>query len=172
MISAKFGLCSNLLTDIYQLRDELSSYNIWTHCWTLVFAVIFTKINLILYRRTPVSMSSPAGTVTPIGESIASSFCGSEGGLTPLATSPSGEGGFDGGFLSTTRGPAVIHDHIRCVSRVMTSCMSHHIYFTPRHSVTLALPIHQFTFVSPTFHKVCSCARQNPFFVSSDCGVQ
>ena len=100
------------------------------------------------------SMSSPAGTVTPIGESIASSFCGSEGGLTPLATSPSGEGGFDGGFLSTTRGPAVIHDHIRCVSRVMTSCMSHHIYFTPRHSVTLALPIHQFTFVSPTFHKV------------------
>lgn len=66
-------------------------------------------------------MSSPAGSATPLGESIASSFCGSEGGLTPLAASPSGEGGFDsGGFLSTNRGPAVIQDHLRCV--IVTSC--------------------------------------------------
>ena len=60
-------------------------------------------------------MSSPAGTVTPVGESIASSYCGSDGGLTPLATSPSGDnGGFDGGFLASRATPAVIHDHIRC----------------------------------------------------------
>ena len=61
------------------------------------------------YRRTPVSMSSPAGTITPLGESLASSFCGS---LTPIAISPSGEGGFETGYLSS-RGPAVIQDHIR-----------------------------------------------------------
>ena len=30
-------------------------------------------------------MSSPAGTITPLGESLASSFCGSEGGLTDEA---------------------------------------------------------------------------------------
>ena len=61
------------------------------------------------YRRTPVSMSSPAGTITPLGESLASSFCGS---LTPRAISPSGEGGFETGFMPS-RGPAVIQDHIR-----------------------------------------------------------
>ena len=61
------------------------------------------------YRRTPVSMSSPAGTITPLGESLASSFCGS---LTPIAISPSGEGGFETGYMSS-RGPAVIQDHIR-----------------------------------------------------------
>ena len=54
-------------------------------------------------------MSSPAGTITPLGESLASSFCGS---LTPIAISPSGEGGFETGYMSS-RGPAVIQDHIR-----------------------------------------------------------
>ena len=37
------------------------------------------------------------------------------GGLTPLASSPSGDGGFlslDGGFLGPR--PALVHDHIRC----------------------------------------------------------
>ena len=75
-------------------------------------------------RRT---MSSPAGTITPLGESLASSFCGSEGGLTPLAISPSGEGGFEGGFLSS-RGPAVIQDHIR--SRDPLPCMSQYVLLT------------------------------------------
>ena len=76
-------------------------------------------------RRTPVSMSSPAGTVTPLGESLASSYCGS---LTPLASSPSGEGGFDsGGFLSTNRGPALIQDHLRCApARETRLCMTRH----------------------------------------------
>ena len=104
--------------------------------------VNFLEIDIFLVwccRRTPVSMSSPAGTVTPIGESIASSFCGSEGGLTPLATSPSGEGGFDGGFLSTTRGPALIQDHLRCVimhtawhvNYSLPTCTRLHISHTP-----------------------------------------
>ena len=79
-------------------------------------------------RRT---MSSPAGTITPLGESLASSFCGSEGGLTPLAISPSGEGGFEGGFLSS-RGPAVIQDHIR--SRDPLPCMSQYVLLTTLHT--------------------------------------
>ena len=76
---------------------------------------------MILYRRTPVSVTSPAGTLTPAGGSIASSLCGSEGGLTPTAVSPGGDGGFlpsspsgEGGFLPNRATPAVIHDHIRC----------------------------------------------------------
>ena len=68
-------------------------------------------------RRHAGSLVSPAGTLTPVGDSLAgSSFCGSEmGGMTPLASSPSGEGGFitlDGGFLGPR--PALVHDHIRC----------------------------------------------------------
>ena len=96
------------------------------------------------------SMSSPAGTVTPLGESLASSYCGS---LTPLASSPSGEGGFDsGGFLSTNRGPALIQDHLRCApARDTRLCMTRHhlaLYFctllvapacTPPSSCTLLI---------------------------------
>ena len=66
----------------------------------------------IYNRRTPLSMASPAGTITPV-----SSLCGSE---TPTALSPGFEGGFipispsgDGGFLSSRTTPAVINDHIR-----------------------------------------------------------
>ena len=99
-------------------------------------------------------MSSPAGTVTPIGESIASSFCGSEGGLTPLATSPSGEGGFDGGFLSTTRGPALIQDHLRCVIMhgLLDTCQPHVSPYL--HSFIITLKSYIFilhTFASPSF---------------------
>ena len=99
-------------------------------------------------------MSSPAGTVTPIGESIASSFCGSEGGLTPLATSPSGEGGFDGGFLSTTRGPALIQDHLRCVIMhgLHDTCGWHVPPYL--HSFIITLKLYIFilhTFASPSF---------------------
>ena len=94
------------------------------------------------------SMSSPAGTVTPLGESLASSYCGS---LTPLASSPSGEGGFDsGGFLSTNRGPALIQDHLRCApARETRLCMTRH------HPCSLLL------------HIVGCCARPRPRLHSS-----
>ena len=70
-------------------------------------------------RTTPVY--SPAGTLTPV-----SSYCG--GQETPTILSPGGsvsaaEAGFipispsqDGGFLSARSTPAVINDHIRCVT--------------------------------------------------------
>ena len=98
----KVGKCSSAINrygneEIYQLNPGQSVIG------------VRPDIKPTCYRRTPVSMSSPAGTITPLGESLASSFCGS---LTPIAISPSGEGGFETGFMSS-RGPAVIQDHIR-----------------------------------------------------------
>ena len=92
---------------------------------TVQYSAVQYSTQRAMCRRTPVSMSSPAGTVTPLGESLASSYCGS---LTPLASSPSGEGGFDsGGFLSTNRGPALIQDHLRCApARETRLCMTRH----------------------------------------------
>ena len=92
--------------------------------WSMVFHLVSSKrrmkvvlildnnLNSIYGRRTPLSMGSPAGTITPV-----SSLCGSD---TPTIMSPGADGGFlspsgDGGFLLSARStPAVIHDHLRC----------------------------------------------------------
>ena len=90
---------------------------------------VFENI-LLAIRSTPVY--SPAGTITPV-----SSYCG--GQETPTILSPGGggaEAGFmpispsqDGGFLSARSTPAVINDHIRCVSATNDEPMNKSSHF-------------------------------------------
>ena len=65
---------------------------------------------LLLSFFTPCSMIIATSNLTMVMMMVTK-----VGGLTPLASSPSGDGGFlslDGGFLGPR--PALVHDHIRC----------------------------------------------------------